>query len=284
MSIPPHILATVVSLLAALAAGLLFVRIGPAWDTITARQINDLSPRLQDLRLDQSELPRFLRWWGLTMVGIIAATTALGILPVGLAAAYLIFVSPRLILKARIRKRGYLLRDQMVGACVALSNATRAGLSLAQGFETIAEETPEPLATEFRRIVHDYRSGRPLSEAITHAKERLQLDSFTLFASAVLVAHERGGKVTEALDRISHSLQENQRLEKKIESDTESGRQVALILGAFPFGFLALFSLLEPEGVGLMFSTILGQIIFLVVVVLVYLSFRWCSKILTIEV
>mgnify|MGYP007026956784 CR=1 FL=1 len=40
--------------------------------------------------------------------------------------------------------------------------AARAGLSLAQGIENVAQETPEPLATELHRIVRDYRGGRPL--------------------------------------------------------------------------------------------------------------------------
>src|SRR6185369_12402346 len=97
----------------------------------------------------------------------------------------------------------------------------------------------------------------------------MQLDSFTLFASAVLVAIERGGKLTEALEKISHSLQENQRLERKIEADTASGRQVVLILAAFPFLFLALFSFLEPEGVSYLFTTLAGQMIFVAIVVLV---------------
>ena len=78
----------------------------------------------------------------------------------------------------------------------------RAGLSLAQGLETVGKETSEPLAAEIRRVVREYKHGRPLAEALRAAKDRLNIDSFTLFASAVLVSLERGGRITDALERI----------------------------------------------------------------------------------
>ena len=108
--------------------------------------------------------------------------------PVAIAAVYLVYVAPRIILDLMIRRRRALLRDQMVAATIALANSSRAGLSLAQGLETVGEETPEPLAYEIRRVVHEYKHGRPLAEALRAAKDRLNIDSFTLFAAAVLVS------------------------------------------------------------------------------------------------
>jgi tight adherence protein B len=169
-------------------------------------------------------------------------------------------------------------------ATVALANTSRAGLSLAQGLETVGQETPEPLASELRRIVREYRHGRPLAEAIRAAKERLRIDSFTLFASAILVSLERGGRITDALERISHSLQETQRIERKLEVDTASGKKVVYILTGFPLFFLALSYVMNPAGTATVFQSLLGQVVLLVVIALSYVSFRWSQKILAIEV
>jgi Flp pilus assembly protein TadB len=65
-----------------------------------------------------------------------------------------------------------------------------------------------------------------LPESLRAAKDRLNIDSFTLFAAAILVSLERGGRITDALERISHSLQELQRIERKLEVDTASGKKV----------------------------------------------------------
>jgi len=259
--------------------------IEPMWDRVSAKYIRDLQPMLTALSLDDGRVPQRMRWWGVSMAGaFVFVAFALGMWPVAIAVTYMIYAAPRIYLKMLIDQRSFLLRDQLVSAVTGLANATRAGLSLAQGIESVAAETPEPLASELRRIVRDYQGGRPLAPSLKDARERLQLDGFTLFASALLVSLERGGKITEALDRISRSLQENQRLERKLQAETESGRKVVVILAAFPAVFLGLFYFLNPEGTALLFTTILGQFVLLVVIGLVYFAVQWARRILTLEV
>jgi tight adherence protein B len=276
----------VISSLLVFAAVLLACRSGGAvWDDVTARYVADVTPMLDSLSLDRSKLPKYLRIWGISLVAaFVVVAFVLQMPPVALAAVYLVYVAPRIILDFMIRKRRAVLRDQMVAATIALANTSRAGLSLAQGLETIGNETPEPLAAELRRIVHEYRHGRPLSEAIRSTKERLKIESFTLFSAAILVCLERGGRITEALERISHSLQELQRIERKLEVDTASGTKVVYILTGFPVLFLGISYLTNPEGTSALLHTILGQVILLIVIALTYFSFRWSQRILAIEV
>lgn len=273
------------SAMIAVAVFLAGVWIGPFWDALARKQVDDLTPIMDQLNLDQSKLPTYMRWWGIAMIAV-AFLVALVIRAPLLTPffLYLVFVSPRLYLESEIRRRRTLLRDQMVGASVTLANSARAGLTLAQGLEGLSKEAPEPIASEFRRLVREYQRGRPLPEAIRDAKDRLNLDGFTLFASAILTCLERGGRVTDALERISASLQENQRLERKLEADTASGRKVILILGAFPLLFLAFFFLMDPELVRLLFHTIIGQIVLLAIGLLVYGSVRWAQRIVTLEI
>ena len=277
------ILLSSVLVLAAVALGIL--RLGPAWDGIAARQVADLTPRLNELRMDATRLPRYLRWWGLSLVGsFLLFAVVLRMFPLAIAAVYLVYVAPRLVLEFLIHRRRRLLRDQMVGASVGLANAVRAGLSLGQGIESIANEIEEPLASELRRITFEWQHGRSLAEAINEVKQRMKLDSFTLFAHAVGACLERGGKVTDALERISRSLLENQRLERKMDSETASGRKVVVILAAFPFVFLAGFAAMDAETTQLLFNTLIGQLILTGVLVIVYVSARWSQRIFRLTV
>jgi tight adherence protein B len=258
---------------------------GQVWDSVTTRYVADITPMLDSLSLDRSKLPMYLRVWGISLVAaFVVVAFVLQMPPVALAAVYMVYVAPRIILDFMIRRRRALLRDQLVATTIALANASRAGLSLAQGLETVGNETPEPLASEIKRIVREYKHGRPLVEALRAAKERLKIDSFTLFSAAVLVSLERGGKITEALERISRSLQETQRIERKLEVDTASGKKVVYILTAFPLFFLALSYLMNPAGTSDVFQSLLGQLVLLVVIALAYFSFRWSQRILAIEV
>jgi len=258
---------------------------GGVWDDVTSRYVADITPKLDSLSLDRSHLAKYLRIWGLSLVfAFVFVAFILRMPPVAIAAVYLVYVAPRIILDFMIRRRKAKLRDQMVTATIALANTCRAGLSLAQGLESISTETPEPLATEFRRIVHEYRHGRPLPEAIRATKERLKIESFTLFAAAILVCLERGGRITDALERISHSLQELQRIERKIEVDTAAGTKVVYILTAFPLFFLGISYITNREGTEMLLHSIPGQVIMLFIIAMCYFSFRWSQRILAIEV
>jgi tight adherence protein B len=258
---------------------------GPVWDQVTRRYVADITPMLDSLSLDRSQLPGYLRVWGVSLVAaFVIVAFVLGMPPVALAAVYLVYVAPRIILEFMIRRRRALLRDQMVTATIALANTSRAGLSLAQGLETVGNETPEPLASELRRIVREYKHGRPLAESLRAAKDRLNIDSFTLFSAAILVSLERGGRITDALERISHSLQEMQRIERKLEVDTASGKKVVYLLTGFPLFFLGLSYVMNPVGTATVFQSFIGQFVLLVVIGLAYFSFRWSQRILAIEI
>lgn len=254
------------------------------WDRISSAKIRDLSDRIRELRMDDQQVNFWMRLWGGSMVGTIVLVWFILQMPtVAVVLVFLIYKSPRLLLAGAIRRRSYLLRDQLVGAGIGLANACRSGLSLAQAFEAVTVDIPDPLKSEFGRVVGEYHAGRPLREALLATKERLNLDSFSLLVSAVLVCMERGGNLTEALDRISRSLQENQRLERKLEADTQSGRMVVVVLCVFPFLFLGGFYVIDPDGTGLIFTTTLGQIVLSGVILCVFAAGRMAQKILSIE-
>jgi tight adherence protein B len=273
------------SLMMGTALVLLVAALVPLWDRVTARYVADLSDHLTSLSIDRRYLPVYLRWWGVAIVGgTLIILFGLRMPPVAVVYAYLVYVAPRIVLQMMISARETKLRDQMVGATIALANACRAGLSLAEGLETTSRETPQPLSNELRKIVYDYQHGRTLDEAMVDTKERLDIDSFTLFATAIVICRQRGGNVTEALERISTSLQENQRVERKIAAETASGKSVVFILAISPFVFLLLFSMMHPEGTSLVFFSTLGQVVLAIIIVLVYISVRWSGRILDIEV
>jgi tight adherence protein B len=253
------------------------------WDQVTRRYIADITPQLQSLGMNQTRINQWLRVWGLTMLFTFVALTVLNMIPIAIIAVLLLLLAPRWLLATMIDRRRSLLRDQLVAGTTALANASRAGLSLAQGLETVCKEVPQPLAGELAGIVSEYEHGRPLAGAIKNTRDRLRLDSFTLFSSAVCVSLERGGRITESLDRISRSLRENQRVERKLESETASGKRVVALLAVFPFLFLAGFYVMHPEGTRLVFQSLIGQFILLAVIGLVVASCWWSNKILSIE-
>jgi len=272
------------TLLTLLSVSLIAFWIGPAWDAFSGRYLGNLRPEMLAAGLSESQVHNYLQTWGYVLCGTaIVFGLLLRMPPVAAGLLYIVFVAPRFFLAQYVARRKRLLRDQLVRASSALANSVRAGMAFVQGLELLCDDTPEPLRSELQRIVNEYHSGRPLAESLRDAQQRLDIEAFTVFATAMLVCMERGGKVTFALERISANLQELQRLERKLEADTASGRKLAILLSAFPFAFMALFTLLDPSSMSNLYNTLIGQFVLLGVGVIVYLSALWCQKILTME-
>ncbi len=255
--------------------------IGPAWDEFSSNHISDITPRMMALDMDEDQIQAAMRWWGIALFGtFLVFTVVLRMPPVGVGLTVLVFIAPRYILDALIKQRQIRLRDQLVRASAGLANTTRAGMALAQGMEKVAADTPYPMGLELKRIVRDYKAGRPLTQSLRETQERLNLESFTVFASAVIVALERGGKITFALERISEGLLEMQRLDRKLEADSAAGRKMAAVLAMFPAFFLAAFTVLDPGSTNLLYTTLLGQFILLIIGAIVFAAIKWCMWIL----
>lgn len=274
-------------LTSAMFAGATFlgiVSISRGWNSMSKAFVAGQIAEAQSLGIPAEPIGAFLRVWGVCMLANLLITgLLLQMFPVAIGIALLLLMAPHWTLAWSIRRRRLLLRDQMVGCTRALAAASRAGQSLTEALASVAEETPVPLYNELHRVVGEYRLGRPLAEALVEARERLQLDSFSLFASSIIVSLERGGRITDALERICRSLQENQRIERKLAAETASGWRVVLILTVFPFLFLMGFAILHPTGTSLLFSTLIGQLLVLLILGLVAVSLWWSRKILTIS-
>lgn len=245
------------------------------------RQISRQLDRARQLDLDPSSAVALNR---IRLPAMVMIVVVFGFIfrnyAVAVAVIYLLWIAPVVVMDGLVRKRSQLLRDQMVEAAVTLANSVRASADLSNGLRRISLDAPEPLASEFRRIISDLDAGRVLRDVILDAQNRLNLDSFTLFAAAVLAADEAGGPLSATLDNIARSLQENQRLERKLEAQTESGRMVVSLLALAPLGFLAGSYFLFPEGAQLVFTTAIGQVVLLVTFALVVFAVHWSKRIL----
>ncbi len=256
----------------------------PLWDLLVAKQLGELVDRYNRLSLDSQKLYFALRVWGLALISLFL-TLWLGakMLPVALVVTGIVYATPRHALDFLLRRRARLLRDQLVTATTRLGNAVKAGLSIAQGIDAVAQDTPAPLSAELKRITHDYNHGRPLREAIDAVRQRLNLEEFTLFALAIEVAIDRGGRINEALDRIGASLAEHQRVERRLEAETANGRRVVQILSCFPVIFMLLYLVAAPGLTGYLYSTLGGHLVLSAVIALVYLGYRYATHILSID-
>lgn len=180
-----------------------------------------------------------------------------------------------------IRSRESQLRRQVEMFSADLQHLAHGGLTLSQALTDAAFRTPQPLGRYVRRIVNEQRCGRPLKEAIASVRSSLQLDAFSLLVTALNNSMTRGSSLVGSLTGVTETLQNSVQAEQQLDAKTAAGRTTVAMLSVMPIGFIVMFWLMNPAQFPLMFSTMLGQILFCGVIGLTYVGIAWARHLLT---
>ena len=241
----------------------------------------DLATQLRRLRVSTRNLRKYLVAWLVALVvAFLGFVFALDSLVFGVLTAVVLAAGPWYLLRRMAQRYRQRIEDQLADAMVTLSNAVRAGLSLAQSLEILAAQCPKPINGEFHQIAAEYKLGKPLERTLGEAKERLKSENFALFAAALLASHESGGRLNETVERIAQSVLEMQRLERKVQSETAQARKSAVYMALAPAFILVIYYAVDPDATTLLFTTPAGQLILAAAVVLNVFAYLWARVIL----
>jgi tight adherence protein B len=268
------VLAAIVGAAAYLPGGQLIHRLERRFDRVLRHALLlDVSPRAMTI---------------VTLVVIVLIGVAVfllaGSLTGALIAMALAALLPGVVLKSLRRRRVAKLEDQLVPAVQSLAAGVRAGLNLVQAMELIARDNPNPIRQEFAHLLREYEYGMPLDRAMSNAADRIGSGDFRLLFSALLTHRQRGGNLGQTLDRITKSLREIQRLEKRVQTLTAQGRATARWLGVMPLIVGGILFVIESSYIYTLLTDPIGKAIILGVGLLNLVGFLWIRKIMAIDI
>ena len=208
--------------------------------------------------------------WLLVQIGVVAATGVVGlILGGGNIVVGILFVAggfflPGFYLSFKRNKRRKMFNSALPETLQLMAGSLSAGLSLAQSVDTITREGPEPIASEFKRVLVESRIGVPLEDAFEGVAERFDSDDFKWVVMAIRIQRQVGGNLAELLTTVAATMRERAYLRRQVNALAAEGKLSAIILTALPPGFL-IFQLLtnrdfvmplfnEPLGIAMLFG------------------------------
>ena len=109
--------------------------------------------------------------WG---IGVLAALVVGGAL----------FPLPRLVLRLLKKQRLTKFNIQLEDALGMMSSSLKAGFSINQALEKVAEQEIHPIAVEFRLLMQELQLGVPLDQALDNMSRRIGSEDFELVAVA----------------------------------------------------------------------------------------------------
>ncbi len=194
------------------------------------------------------------------------------------------FPMPRLILRYLRIRRLAKFNEQLEDALGGMSSSLKAGFSINQALESIADENRPPISIEFRLLVQELRLGVPLETALNNMCKRIESDDFELVAVAIITARQTGGELTSVLERLASVIRERLRIHRKISALTAQGRLQAIVIGIMPFALMFMMSYIVPDAMAAFFESVIGIISCVVATILVSAGFLSIKKITSIKV
>jgi tight adherence protein B len=156
-------------------------------------------------------------------------------------------IVPVLYVQWKRRSRLEALRRQLPDAFDMMARVLRAGQTITQAIQAVAEEFSEPIAIEFLYCFEQMNLGLPAEAALRDLGRRTGLLEIKIFILAVVVHRQTGGNLAQLLDKLGHVVRERFRIRGMINSLTAQGRfQAGILLGLPPFMFL-LLAFVQPD-------------------------------------
>lgn len=198
----------------------------------------------------------------------------------GLALATLPYLY--LLLAATRMKQKFI--QQLPEATDLIVSVLRTGHSIPRAVQTVAEEIPAPLGTEFQEIHQRLNLGQPLSEALSASAVKYDSHELDLIRRAVAIQTEVGGSLAELLDKTNSTLRQRLKLVRHIRVLTSQSRLTGIIVGALPILLALVLNYLKPGYLDPLFNKEMGRLLLIVAVGLQIVGMMIMRKLSTMKV
>jgi tight adherence protein B len=222
------------------------------------------SPSLS-VRLTQAGLNWSKRRFIITsaILGTIGFLAALGLDAGLLAASGIAFAGafglPRWALKFLKKRREAKFLNGLPDAVDVIVRGIKSGLPLLDSLKVIVNDSPEPVASEFRAIVETQSFGVPLGEACIKLYERIPVAEANFFGIVISIQQKAGGNLSEALGNLSRVLRDRKKMKAKIQAMSMEAKASGMIIGCLPPGVMTLVYITSPSYIELLWTQSLGR-------------------------
>ena len=203
---------------------------------------------------------------------------------VGLIATILGGMLPTMYVRRRRTKRLNAFEELLPEAIDLVGRALRAGHPLTAGFKMAADDGPEPVAGEFRRVFEEQRFGLPVQDSLLGMADRVNIVDVRILVTAILIQREVGGNLAEILDNLSAVVRARFTIRRQIRVYTAQGRMTGYLLSALPIILFSMLYMINAEYMSILFKDPVGQVLIVIAITMQLIGFLWIRKIIKIEI
>lgn len=204
------------------------------------------------------------------------------IIPLGVF-IFLLFI-PVIIYRIMRTKRLRKFEEQLPDGLIMMAGSMQAGASLNIAIDNLIKEQPAPISQEFELLNREQRIGVDFELSLDHMDERVPIQDFAMFTSAIKINRDIGGNLAEILKKLSDTLRKKHQMEGKIDSLTAQGRLQGIVMTGLPVLLGVLLYFLEKDAMSQLWTTKVGYVVLAVIIIMEFLGYIMIKKITTINV
>jgi len=195
-----------------------------------------------------------------------------------------VFVLPIFVLLRKRKKRMKKLVEQLPDCFELMSQALRAGHSLASGIQLVSEQMPDPIGTEMGRVFHEQNLGIKMEDALTAMADRVNQLDVRFFVTSILIQRQTGGDLAEVLDKMGSVVRDRIALLGMVQALTAEGRLSGWVLLALPVLVFFVVMGLNPDYAGTLIHDSTGRMLLIAAVAMMLMGMAMIKKIVNIKV
>lgn len=168
-------------------------------------------------------------------------------------------IVPRMWLKSKIRKRVDAFNKLFPDAVDMMLSVTKSGLPLINALQSVAENSFDPVKSEFRRICSEVNLGVQLADAVGKTVERVPSQEMAFFAISISIQLETGGSLTNTFNNLAKTLRNRQDLKRMISSKSSEAKMQAKVLSGIIIFIVGVLYAMDPAYVGVFWKDDVGK-------------------------
>jgi tight adherence protein B len=202
----------------------------------------------------------------------------------GLIAGVVVVLAPFGYLDYRQRGRRNRFERQLPDTFTLLASSLRAGFSLMQGLEAVAQEISDPMRKELQRVLSEVGLGRVVEDALGDSAIRMESRDLEWTVMAIKIQREVGGNLAVLLDTVADTMVQRERVRRDLQALTAEGRLSAYVLSAISPLLLFAIWVLQPSYLEPLWHEAIGIAGIIAAIALEIVGWFWVRRIVDIEV
>ena len=197
---------------------------------------------------------------------------------ISLIAAFIIGFLPFLLLRMLVSRRQAILERQLPHILEYISRAMQAGHTFVGSLKLAAEESPEPIGSEFEKAFREINFGKSVQNSMSDLAHRIDCPEMRYFAVAVFINHEIGGNLAHLLTGVATLIRDRLKLKLSVHALTSEARVSAWILGLLPFAVALILFAVRPDFISVLWREPSGRTMLSYTLILMIVGVIWMQR------